>query len=299
MQFTTQFSDLDKSVNFIADMPVGKLEARYVRRVERYFIAYLSSQTGCAQQCAMCHLTATNQRKFENTTVDQYYQQAVAIFEHYATQMPAMDVHYNYMARGEPLNNIELIENHEIIFNELNTLAYANYHVNPRHNISTIMPAELFQHNTLLSLFKHVTPYIYYSLYSLDPAFRNKWLPKACDPYLALDMLAEWQQKRAVIPKIHYAFIEGENDSEQSVIDICNELIKRQLIVNINVVRYNPYSDRYGKESSIEVIDRNADIFKSMLNRSKVKIIEKVGQDVKASCGMFVGGNRKIIGAQS
>jgi adenine C2-methylase RlmN of 23S rRNA A2503 and tRNA A37 len=50
----------DDSVNW--DRPaadVGRIEARYVRRCPDYFVVYLSAQTGCAQGCRMCHLTAT------------------------------------------------------------------------------------------------------------------------------------------------------------------------------------------------------------------------------------------------
>lgn len=290
-------SSIDNSVNFIEQLHVGNIEARYVRRSDDYFIAYLSSQSGCKQGCAMCHLTATNQRKLVDLTIDQMIDQATTILEYYQKQSPAVKVHYNYMARGEPLANSNLLFNNEVLFDRLANMAN-QFNLISKQNISTILPNSLDafpSHKSLSRIFQGpIIPNIYYSLYSLDTNFRNKWLPNAIDGYLGLDMLAEWQQNKCVVPKIHYAFIEGENDSERNIIDICNAIISRGLIVDFNIVRYNPYSSRYGKESHIDVIDNNVKLLSQLLSNSKIKIVSRVGYDVKASCGMFVGnrGNR-------
>ena len=152
MEFIISKSNIDPSVNFIADMPVGKLEARYVRRDEDYFITYLSSQTGCAQQCAMCHLTATNQRKFQDTTIDEFVAQATEVFDYYDTQPAANLVHFNYMARGEPLANNVFLESHVEILTKLNAIA-ASRDLASRHIVSTILPAEIFNTKTLNDIY--------------------------------------------------------------------------------------------------------------------------------------------------
>jgi hypothetical protein len=66
-------------------------------------------------------------------------------------------------------------------------------------------------------------------------------------------------------------------------------LKKYQVNFDFNIVRYNSYSEKYGDESSEFVVHRNADIIRNELNNN-VKIIPRVGKDVKASCGMFVEG---------
>jgi 23S rRNA (adenine2503-C2)-methyltransferase len=113
-------------------------------------------------------------------------------------------------------------------------------------------------------------------------------LPASIPVEQALEKLVNWQNHSSKIPKIHYAFIAGQNDSQEDVHSICELINEYKLRVNINIVRYNPPSEEQGIESPIEVIERNQDIFKNKLSMAQVKDIPKVGFDVYASCGMFV-----------
>jgi adenine C2-methylase RlmN of 23S rRNA A2503 and tRNA A37 len=277
-------SQIDKSVNFVEQQLVGFLESRYVRKIEDYFICYLSSQTGCNRGCKFCHLTASGQTAFVDSTLQDYLNQAKQVFDHYQTQIPAKYMHYNFMARGEALANQNLITNGDEILLELGKMALANK-VKPKFNISTIMPKTLKQ--SLVDIFPLTQPTIYYSLYSVDPAFRRKWLPASMNPLAALDQLKEYQNLTKKIIKIHFAFIAGENDSLESLQAMCDELNKRNLICEFNLVRYNPFSPEQGAESSEEVLQRNLEFLKDNF-KGKVQMIPRVGFDVKASCGMFV-----------
>lgn len=49
--------------------------------------------------------------------------------------------------------------------------------------------------------------------------------------------------------------------------------------VDFNIVRYNPFSDKYGEEGNFEGA---CGIFKSEFPASKVKVISRVGFDVAA-----------------
>lgn len=285
-------SQLDHSQNIIYTDPAmpGKIEARYVKRESSpYCIVYLSSQTGCVQACRMCHLTATKQTKLANVTPGQFIAQAQDVLDIYDKQNdPVQTVHFNFMARGEALAN-PWIRNHSgAILQDLKALADAR-NLRSLFLISTIMPQEM-KDLELTEVFTdaEVYPEIYYSLYSMDPAFRKKWLPRAIAADAALGKLAAWKSATGKEPKIHYAFIAGENDSEESVVNMVSAMKSHGLTPDINIVRYNSYSEKYGTESSKDILVRNQEIFQELLPKSTVKIIERVGFDVKASCGMFV-----------
>lgn len=280
-------SEIDRSVNFVEEQLVGFLESRFVRKCDEYFIAYLSSQTGCNRGCTFCHLTATGQTSFVDSSHNDFMAQAIQIFKHYRMQKsPAKYMHYNFMARGEPFANKILIDSGDELLLKLGQIA-KDEGLPAKFNISTIMPTTLKK--PLPEIFSYVNPTIYYSLYSADEKWRSKWMPAAMSASEALTMLKEYQDFSKKIVKIHHTFIAGENDSEESVHAVCDAIEKHKLICEFNLVRYNPASEDQGVESSDEIISRNIGI---MTNRfkfnTKVQTIPRVGFDVKASCGMFV-----------
>lgn len=290
MQFIPHVSELDQSVNFehrLTEDP-GMLEARYVRRVDDYFIVYLSSQSGCNQACRMCWLTATGQNKYRDTTVEEYLKQAEEVLTYYSTQAPAKMVHFNFMARGEPFANKIFLEHADEVLQGLANLA-KRHGLEYKFLISTIFPKEM-DHKALIDIFKvpELYPEIYYSIYSTDPSFRRRWLPKAIHPDSALFNLAMWQEQTGKIPKIHYAFIEGENDSLFTVEKVIRAIKDIGLKVNWNIVRYNPPEGHSSRESPEEHINYIHSFIRSRLPEARVKLIPRVGTDVQASCGTFL-----------
>lgn len=279
-------SALDASVNFIEKTDIGFLEHRYVRRDLDKVLVYLSSQTGCSQACRFCHLTANGEVALTNATLADFLRQASTVLAHYDNQAPGKTVHFNFMARGEPLANHVIFGNSGLLLSELGKLAEQRGLVS-KYLISTIMPSAMGGAE-LRDIFSEVHPEIYYSLYSINPSFRRRWLNKAHTAEVGLDKLKDWADYSGKVPKIHFAFIEGQNDSEADIVAIANALKTRELTANFNIVRYNPASEKYGRESSEDVIERNVGILKELLNPPKVRVVPKVGFDVKASCGMFI-----------
>lgn len=284
--YVAMYSRSDASVNWVRRVDIGAIETRFVRRRAESFVIYLSSQTGCRQACRMCHLTATGQTALRDVTLEEYVEQSEVVLDHYRRVEPAArSVHFNFMARGEPLLNPVVVHRSGELFDRLWNLADANG-LRARFLVSTIFPKGLAR--PLEDVFARVQPEIYYSLYSTDEAFRRRWLPKAQPVGDALDQLAAWQRESYKIVKIHFAFIRGQNDSEASVHAICDALEARGLFAHINIVRYNPPSAEHGEEPCESVIDRNAQLFRKRLPRARVQVVPRVGFDVNASCGMFV-----------
>jgi adenine C2-methylase RlmN of 23S rRNA A2503 and tRNA A37 len=189
------------------------------------------------------------------------------------------------MARGEALVNPYLLSDSNSILSELQRLARERSLI-PQFNISTIMPKTLAG-KKLKDIFPGIQPEIYYSIYSVDEDFRKRWLPKSLPVEESLKMLVDWQEFSGKIPKIHFAFIENENDSIESVTAICDAVNNVGLKVNVNIVRYNPFSERQGTEPSEEIIERNMHVMQELLPNARINLIKKVGFDVQASCGMF------------
>jgi adenine C2-methylase RlmN of 23S rRNA A2503 and tRNA A37 len=257
-EYTAHVSAQDASVNWDRAVDVGRLEARYVRRCPDYFVVYLSSQTGCVQACRMCHLTASGQTHIRDATFAEMIDQAETVLDYYRRATPpARIVHFNFMARGEPLANRAFVADADGLLGELSSRAVV-LGLRPRHLISTIYPRTLDR--PLDDVFVAHHPDVYYSIYSMSPRFRRRWLPKALPAEIALDRLTQWQRSAQKIVTLHHAYIAGENDSEIDVHQICDAVEERGLMVNVNIVRYNSLdTSRYGVESDEAIVQRNAD----------------------------------------
>lgn len=279
-------SVFDASVNFVKEFGRGKIEFRYVRRDANHISAYVSSHSGCRMKCKMCHLTATDQTTFNHVSPDLYKAQLSTVLDWYGTKSftPAKRVNVNFMARGEPLSNRYVVNQWSKIHDSFSELAKSRDLV-LKPNISTIMPKH-FEQYSLYNTFRG-NAYIYYSLYSLNQRFRDKWLPGSMDPYKALVNLKDYQEKSGTEITFHWAYIQNENDSLQEAKQIANVLSSFNFNGKFNLIRYNPPDST--KEPSYERLEELFQIINSGLgNNPKSKIVSRVGLDVKASCGTFM-----------
>ena len=87
--------------------------------------------------------------------------------------------------------------------------------------------------------------------------------------------------------KLHCAFIEGENDSDTELDYVLSYFELLNVPLRFNIVRYNSFEGRVGKESGEEKIEKLKHILEARLGKENVKLVPRVGQDVFASCGQF------------
>ena len=280
-------SQIDDSVNFILDREIGQIECRYVRRPGKDII-YVSSQTGCNQACRMCHLTAKGLVAFQNCTIEDFKEQVEIVTDYiFSNNLQQEKLHVNFMARGEPLNNPYVYEEWKSLSQEINTAAKRK----SNFLISSIFPKSypMYELNRFES--GENTPRLYWSAYSANPAFRKQWLPRSCTFEQGLFMLSYWWRHTKIVPRIHFALIENKNDSIDDADLLCQELNKLNFRVDINLVQYNPYSEAFGAESPH--YDMILEFLRKTLtkNQNHIKIIPRVGFDVKVSCGTFATDN--------
>lgn len=291
MQWETLPSEHDASVNHVlAQNDGGFIETRYVQRVSSYCICYLSSHTGCAHSCRQCHLTATGQTMMTPVTVEQYISQAKQTLTTYQERLdggmtPAELLHFNFMARGEALSNPYFQKHSSLIFQELGKVA-DKYQLESKFLVSTIFPKDFEGNLSEILADPRSTPY--YSLYSTNPRFRKRWVPKSWAPEKALDSLAEFQaiHERPVV--LHWAFIKGENDSIEDVEATLEAVERSGVKARFNLVRYNPHDSRHGVESDEAHLTTLFNLIEQRMTIQGSRIVPRVGYDVNASCGMFL-----------
>lgn len=282
----------DRSVNFVH--PSGQ-ESRFVQRSDDYFIAYLSSHNGCTLACRFCHLTQTGQTDMEPSTLEEMGHQLEVVLDHYHERVQsgapmASRININWMARGEPLLN-PLLRSHTWPKTTEYLWGLIPNHLRVNFNISTIMPNGFsYLEDLPVPIPKAGKTRLYYSLYSMNSSFRKRWLPRARNPWLALETLAEWQRVHGddVELILHWALIKDQNDSEEDVATIAHAVKEAGVKARFNVVRYNPFSQDQGEEADAETIEARFELLKTVAKVPGSRIVPRVGPDVSASCGMFV-----------
>ena len=298
-------SNIDKSINFI--MPVergGYFETRSVQREQDTLIIYLSSMSGCDRACRFCWLTQQGQTDMIEASPEDYVKNAKSVLDILAGGYGfegVETIHFNFMARGDVLSNHYFTEQFPNIFTSLTKLAQRYVpKIKPKFKLSTIFPNDItFDHDYEFDVYdirtwivNNILNYasdnrhdveFYYSLYSLRPEFRKRWIPKAIDP----EWIGQAFSGRDPGLRLHHALIAGQNDTEEDVALIHDWLERHDLRVKLNIVRYNPYDAGSGTESSDEAIQTYLNQMKLSHRITDTQIVSRVGFDVHASCGTF------------
>ncbi|MBY3157345.1 radical SAM protein [Rhizobium laguerreae] len=277
-------SAVDQSVNFSRPTADGGMvETRFVRRISTRFIVYISSMTGCDKACRFCHLTQTGQTMARILTVDEMVAQVETVLAA-STFSVGETVHFNFMARGEPMSNPAVGPE---LFSRLRDLALS-LGLKPRVKLSTIMPADFVSPEWDKFVPDGIPVDMYYSLYRIDADWRRRWIPKAMSVSEALDHLVAFQASTKQRVILHWALIAGENDAIADADEIGRIARASGLEFDFNLVRYNAAN---GKSS--EAPRERIDAYLTAMSRfvvapNRVKEIPRVGFDVAASCGMFL-----------
>lgn len=283
-------SVLDSSINIVQDIDIGeKIESRYVHRKHSdHAIIYISSQTGCDQLCKFCHLTQSGQTVYRDCTIEEIFNQVDLVWEHIDFDR-INTIHFNFMARGEPLNNNNILENLDSLFFGFRTrcermgkefkVLFSS--IIPKKNADRIF-------GFLDKALRYKEFYLYYSLYG-DEEFRKRWMVNAYDLGLVLSYLGtKYQDGYTEQIVLHWAFIDGYNTNGIKLQMLAKRVLLRGLDgVRVNIVRFNSFNELY-REPSEERISELLGLWNKINPNERNKIVPRVGYDVNASCGMFM-----------
>jgi adenine C2-methylase RlmN of 23S rRNA A2503 and tRNA A37 len=263
------------------------VETRFVQRTPERFIVYVSSMLGCDKACRFCHLTQTGQTNATCLTEDEMVEQARTVLGEVGNA-GAQTVHFNFMARGEPMSNPAVNRN---LFIRLAQLA-ASHGLMSRIKISSILPDDVWTHDPK-DLHAEGCPPVdfYYSLYSTDADWRRRWIPKAMAPTDAMIWLLKFQKETGQRVILHWALIDGENDRVEDARSAAALAKSLGVQADFNLVRYNPANGK-SREAPEERIQS---FLKEMEGgvHGRIRMIPRVGADVAASCGCFLAPGMK------
>ena len=274
-------SKLDPATNTIIKADKGYFEMRYADKMA-YEVIYLSAQSGCNQGCKFCHLTTSGQTEFVNASRQDLF---IQVDRGLRQCRNGSVVHFNWMARGEPLNNPAVNSG---TLHCISQMAWDTGN-KARHLISTIMPRDFCDTYALTDRFYMDQPDIYYSLYSVDLVKRKKFMPNAADPELAIKKLKEWQDYSHKIIRIHFSVVPGFNDTEIEIERLCWTLSRAKLRVDFNLIEYNP-PEGETQRPALSLERTRQIIIGAMPADTRIFLIPRVAPDIHVSCGMFFSG---------
>ncbi len=187
----------------------------------------------------------------------------------------------SFMGCGEPVMNYENVVSSMLAMRERLPAPLARFAIAtsmPKHKWLSFfgLTQKIAEHKLLVKL--HLSLH-----YTIDQ-IRKEWMPSALDIIPSLSAVDFYRKLTGNAVEIHYALIEGVNDTEQDAI-LLSEFLKDKDI-NIKFLFYNEKPTLEAKASPKEKLR----IFRQYFERYGIKHEYYIppGLDIGASCGQFL-----------
>ena len=299
------------SCDTILDPATGKFHYNNVDR-QKYSI-FISSSVGCFMKCNFCYLTvkhskyakiskdrllnnvkdALREEMLENTSNKNRYvklcfmsmgedhlvhpdrtkEQTIDLLDYIMENNLALGLDgvdaSTVFSRGTAFDWVEH-------FTELNK-SLDKYNLNPK-NVKDVNASNAYTMGNKRSRFR-----LFYSLHSAIQKEREILIPHAAplvDATSEIDIFHEYSGCNVIF---HHMFMDGQNDSEESVEALLEFMSKRKQH-ELRILRYNSCS--YTPFGESPRFDEIIDLISKEVPRLKVQI--SVGKEVAAACGQFI-----------
>ena len=257
------------------------IEFSYIDKSDGKDIICVPCQTMCNVGCKFCHTTDyIGKIKTRNLTKEEITYGVNYMYDHLKLFLNPKTFLISYMGSGEPiLNNDGVVGSMKMINDK--------YDVYTRFAIATSLPEshypEFFEF--VKEIDKSKLPVkLHFSLHYTMDNIRNEWMPRSMNIIESIAAIDFFKKKTGNPVEIHYALLDGVNDTEQDAI-LLSELIKDKDF-NVKFLFYNK-KESLDTEASPE---QQMKVFERYLH--KYNIITEYyippGLDVGASCGQFL-----------
>ena len=280
------FSQKDNTIKYIFKTLDNLIvEFSYINKNDGKDIICLPSQTMCNIGCKFCHTTeyigkiiCRNLSHTEILYGTEYILSDLNIYKQNRTLL------ISFMGCGEPILNVD---------NLITIMKYmkTNFEVNGisyvRFAIATSIPkhsAEEFFKMTFLIFEYNLPVKIHLSLHYTIDLIRKDWMKKSLDIIPSLSAVDFYKKLTGNAVEIHYALIDGVNDTEQDAILLSNFLKDKNM--NVKFLFYNEKESIDYHASNKEKIS----IFRKYLDKYSIahEYYIPPGIDIGSSCGMFL-----------
>lgn len=273
-------SKIDRTVKYVMGLDDGMIsEVAYIDKNDGKDILCVASQTACLMGCKFCHTTDSRGKlTVRNITAEEIHQAVKVVYEELSLQGKNRLLLVSYMGCGEPLLNAE-----EVV--------RSMHLVRDMHGYSRFAVATMFPRTHWANFFnllsdcqdRRLNVKIHLSLHFTKDGIRRDWMPQALEIKPSIVALEFWKRMGGSV-EIHYALIDGVNDSYREAMELMDLVQGRNIPVKL--LKYNERRT-IGHHSSSE--DQTV-AFRQLLESYGVTVeyYEPPGIDVGASCGQFL-----------
>ncbi len=270
----------DKTVKFLFRLADGKKVETVLIPFQNKYTVCLSSQVGCAMNCAFCY---TGEQGFTrhlktNEIVGQFLETQRWLTENRPDDDRILNI--VYMGQGEPLHNFDAVKKSAQIFLSQFGLSLAGHKITV--STSGYLPG--------LERWKQEMPdvNIALSLHSPFTEKRNKLIPinRKYPLEKVLDLVEAIPKGDKRFVTYEYLVIKDFNDSEADA-RATGELLKGKKAF-VNLIPFNPFPGAQFERPELEQVER----FKKVLSEYELPVLIRTtkGDEILAACGQLNSG---------
>jgi 23S rRNA (adenine2503-C2)-methyltransferase len=272
-------SNVDRTVKCVMESQGQVVEFSFIDKDDGKDIICVPSQTSCRLGCKFCHLTGLDIPVRNLTGAEILAGIEFVVGELGLGGGAKRCLLISFMGCGEPLNNLKGVMD----ACELIRKAYSGQYGTVRFAVASLIPS-LGQMTRFIDevAARKLAVKFHWSLHSTSEFIRREMMPAASPIWESLRLVEQFMAETGNKAEIHYALIDGVNDTDTDI-----QMLVRHLQGRGIAVKFLAYNDKPGLE-----FQRSArlEVFQQRLGAAGIETEYYLppGSDIGSSCGQFL-----------